>query len=139
MRQSVILTCLSLTLSLSLLAREEVSMSAPILQVTPEEISFTTTFSNFVPGGSYRLGVGTTGDKTNSTTIELLKENIVLSKKVVGFEQGFARSWFEVDRIVVRGLLFRSAELPGSGEDLTLKVTLPRAVTCPHNRVHSLC
>jgi hypothetical protein len=102
-------------------------MSAPILQVTPEEISFTTTFSNFVPGSSYRLGVGTTGDKTNSTTIELLKENIVLSKKVVGFEQGFARSWFEVDRIFVRGLLFRSAELPGSGEDLTLKVTLPRA------------
>ena len=102
-------------------------MSAPLLQVTPQEISLTARFSHFVRGNYYRLGIGTTGEKINNLEIEIFKGNAVLAKELISFEQGFAESWFEVDQISVQGFHFLRAEVPEAGEELTLKVSFPRA------------
>ena len=37
-----------------------------------------------------------------------------------------ASAYFEVDEILVQGFLFSSADLPDEGEEITLKVTIPR-------------
>ncbi len=110
-------------------------MSAPLLQVTPQEISLTARFSHFVRGNYYRLGIGTTGEKINDLEMEILKGNTVLAKELISFEQGFAQSWFEVDQIFVQGFHFLRAEVPEAGEELTLKVSLPRAEGERHERL----
>lgn len=123
----VLITIVSPTLIWPLLGQDEASMSAPVLRGTPEEISVTTRFSNFVPGNRYRLGVGTAGDKIDNAKIELLKGDTPLSKKLASFRQGYAKDWFEVKEIVVQGFLFSAADLPRQDEELTLKVSIPRA------------
>lgn len=110
-------------------------MSAPLLQVTPQEISLTARFFNFVRGSYYRLGIGTTGEKINNLEMEILKGNAVLAKELISFEQGFAQPWFEVDQIFVQGFHFLRAEVPEAGEELTLKVSLPRIEGERHERL----
>ena len=127
MRNRVLAICLWVTCTGSLVGQVRASMSPPILKTGPEEISFTTRFSHFAGGSDYRLGVGTTGDEMNNAKFELSKGDTVLSKELVSFRQGFASAYFEVDRILVQGFLFSSDDLPDEGEEITLKVTIPRA------------
>jgi len=103
-----------------------VALSAPILKADPDQISFTTRFSSFISGSDYRLGVGTTGDEIEGIEVELTQGDTALSKKLVSFHQGFASAYFEVEEILVQGFLFSSADLPGEGEEVALKVTIPR-------------
>ena len=91
-------------------------MSAPVLRTSPEEICFTARFSDFKAGEDYRIGVGTVGEKIRDATIELVKDDTVLPNQVETFEQGFARSWFEVDKISVQGFVLPSSKLPAEGE-----------------------
>ncbi len=104
-----------------------VSLSAPVLKAGPDQISFTTRFSSFVSGSDYRLGVGTTGDEIEGIEVELTLGDTPLSKKRASFRQGFASAYFEVEEILVQGFLFPSSELPGEGEEVAMKVTIPRA------------
>ena len=127
MSRSLLATFMILAPNLFLLGQDRVSMSAPQLAVTPEELRLTAHFSHFVRGSYYRLGVGTTGEKINNLKMDLFKGRTVLDKELVSFQQGFAQSWFEVDQLFVEGFNFLRAEVPRAGETLTLKVTLPRA------------
>ncbi len=101
-------------------------MSAPVLRTSPEEIRFTARFSDFKAGEDYRIGVGTVGEKIRDATIELVKDDTVLPNQVETFEQGFARSWFEVDKISVQGFVLAASKLPAEGEALLLRVVVPR-------------
>ncbi|MEE8160720.1 MAG: hypothetical protein V3T61_03695 [Acidobacteriota bacterium] len=101
-------------------------MSAPVLRTSPEEIRFTARFSDFKAGEDYRIGVGTVGEKIRDATIELVKDDTVLPNQVETFEQGFARSWFEVDKISVQGFVLPPSKLPAEGEALLLRVVVPR-------------
>ena len=101
-------------------------MSAPVLRPSPEEIRFTALFSDFQAGEDYRIGVGTVGEKIQNVRIELIKNDAVLSNPIETFEQGFASSWFEVEKISVWGYVLSAAELPAKGESLLLRVVVPR-------------
>ena len=102
-------------------------MSAPVLRTSPEEIRFTARFSDFQAGEDYRIGVGTAGEKIQDATIELVKDTTVLPNQVETFEQGFSKSWFEVDKISVQGFVLPAAKLPAEGEALLLRVVVPRS------------
>ncbi len=113
--------------TVSLAGQGRVSLSAPILKGEPDQISFTTRFSSFVSGSDYRLGVGTTGDKIEGIEVELTQGDTPLSKKQASFRQGFATAYFEVEEILVQGFLFPATDLPGEGEEVAMKVTIPRS------------
>lgn len=124
MRKYALTTFLSLAFHGLLLGQAE--MSAPALRAGAEEIQLTARFSNFSKGESYRLGVGTSSAQLQNTKIELLKGETILTNKLVNFQQGYTKSWFEVDKILVQGFVFASDEGPAQSEELTLRVTLPR-------------
>ncbi len=127
MRKFVLLTFIGVVFTWSLLGQGRVSMTAPVLKAETEQISFTTRFSDFVAGSDYRLGVGTTGDKIEGAEFELSKDNAPLSTELISFTQGFASAYFEVEEISVQGFSFPSTDLPGAGEEVAMKVTIPRA------------
>ena len=135
MSRVLLATFLFLIPDLFLLGQETASMSAPLLRTTPQEISLTARFSNFVQGSYYRLGIGTTAEQINDLEMEILKGNTVLAKELISFEQGFTQSWFEVDQISIQGFHFLRAEVPEAGEELTLKVSFPRAEGESHERL----
>ncbi len=126
MRKVGVLTFLWVILTWSLVGQDRVSLAPPVLKAEPDQISFTTRFSSFVSGSDYRLGVGTTGDEIEDIEVELTQGDTPLSKKLVSFRQGFASAYFEVEEILVQGFLFPSADLPGEGEEVAMKVTIPR-------------
>ncbi len=126
MRKLRLLSYLWVIFTASLMGQGRVSLSAPILKAEADQISFTTRFSSFVSGSDYRLGVGTTGDEIEGIEFELTQGDTPLSKKLASFHQGFASAYFEVEEILVQGFFFPSTELPGEGEEVTMKVTIPR-------------
>jgi len=126
MRKFRTLTFLWIMLTAALVGQNRVSLSAPILRGEPDQISFTTRFSSFVSGSDYRLGVGTTGDEIEGIEVELTQGDSPLSKKRASFRQGFASAYFEVEEILVQGFLFPAADLPSEGEEVAMKVTIPR-------------
>lgn len=101
-------------------------MTSPVIRTSTEEVTFSTEFSDFVPGADYRLGVGTAGSKLTAK-LELLKNEVAVEKAPASFVQGFASSWWDVDRVSVQGFVLSRAELPGKGEKLRLRVSLSRA------------
>lgn len=127
MRKFRILTFLWVILTVSLVGQDRVSLAPPVLKGEPDQISFTTRFSGFVSGSDYRLGVGSTDGEIEGIQFELSQGGTSLSKKLVSFSQGYASQYFEVEEIQVQGFLFPSAELPGKGEEVGMKVTIPRA------------
>jgi len=127
MRKFRTLAFLWVILTASLVGQNRVSLAAPVLKGGPDQISFTTRFSSFISGSDYRLGVGTTGDDIEGIEIELSKGGTPLSKKLASFSQGYASAYFEVEEIQVQGFSFPSTDLPGEGEEVAMKVTIPRA------------
>lgn len=126
MRRFVLVTFLCVSFPWSLLGQGRASLSAPVLKAEPEGITFTTRFSQFVSGNDYRIGVGTDGEEITDAQFELSQGDSVLSKELFSFRQGFAKAYFNVEEILVRGFFFPASELPAAGEQLTLKVTMPR-------------
>jgi hypothetical protein len=124
MRKYGVIIVLNLTLGGFLLG--QAVMSPPVLKSTPEEISFATRFSEFTAGENYRIGVGAAGEEIRDAKIELVKGDTVLSSETATFEQGYTRSWFEVDNISVQGFLLSDDQFPADGEQLILRVTVPR-------------
>ena len=127
MRTFRTLAFLWVILTASLVGQDRVSLAPPILKGEPDQISFTTRFSTFNSGSDYRLGVGTTGDEIEGIEIELSQGGTILSKKQASFSQGYASAYFEVEEIQVQGFLFPSSDLPAQGEEVAMKVTIPRA------------
>ena len=127
MRNWLFATFLGLCLVVPVRGQEEAAMASPVLRATPEAINITARFSNFPSGSQYRLGVGAVGEGIGDVELELLKGDAPVSKESVSFKQGYAQSWFEVDEIAVRGYTLASSDHPAQGQDLVLKITLPRA------------
>ncbi len=127
MRKFRTLTFLWVILTASLVGQDRVTLAPPVLKGEPDQISFTTRFSSFVSGSDYRLGVATTGEEIEGIEFELSQGGAPLSKKLVSFSQGFASAYFEVEEIQVQGFSFPSTDLPGEGEEVAMKVTIPRA------------
>ena len=127
MRKCALLIGLTLGLGWQILGQDPASMSSPRISTTAGAINFITRFSTFAPGGDYRLGVGTRGQRIRRIKMELLQGNKPLPKRRMTFPQGLAGPWFHVNEILVQGFVFRSAELPTQGEEFVLKVTIPRA------------
>ena len=127
MRKFTLLTFFWVVFTWLLVGQGRVSMAPPVLKAEPEQISFTTRFSNFVSGSDYRLGVGTTGDEIDGAGFELSTAGGPLSKELISFRQGFASAYFEVEEVFVQGFSFPSTDLPAEGEEVSMKVTIPRA------------
>lgn len=116
-----------LALCLPAWAQYRATMTAPVIRPSTDEVVFNSEFSDFVPGADYRLGVGTAGGKVTSLKIELLKNDAVVKKNPVSFVQGYTSSWWDVDKVSIRGFVLARDELPEKGKKVRLKITLPRA------------
>lgn len=101
-------------------------MSSPTVRANEEGVQITARFSNFSKESSYRIGVGTTGAQLENAKIELLKGETPLSNNLVNFKQGYTQSWFEVDEILVRGVVFTPDGDPAPSEAVLIRVTLPK-------------
>ncbi len=112
-------------------------MTAPVIKTSTEEVTFSTEFSDFVPGADYRLGVGTAGPKL-TVKLELLKNEVAVEKATFTFVQGFTSSWWDVERVSVQGFALSRAELPRKGEKLRLKVSLSREHANQHKKIYVL-
>ena len=127
MKNWILIVFLSLTVAWPALGQQEASMSSPILKATADEVGVTTRFSAFPSGNEYRLGVGSVGGAISDLKIELSKGDTQLSKNVESFTQGYTNSWFEVDEISVQGYHLTSGDIPASGEELIMTISVPRS------------
>ena len=127
MKNWSLIVFLSFTLAGPVLGQQEASMSSPLLKATAEEVGLTARFSAFPSGNDYRLGVGSVGGAISDLKIELSKGDVQLSKNVESFNQGYTNSWFEVDEISVQGFHLTASDLPASGEELILTISVPRS------------
>jgi len=101
-------------------------MEGPLIKAEPEEVIVTTYFWDFLPGKTYRLGIGTSGTGLENAKLELLKGDIPRSNPQRSFVQGFAENWFEVEKVKVEGFYLSPDDYPEPGEQLILRVTIPR-------------
>ncbi|MEE8349694.1 MAG: hypothetical protein V3R94_09000 [Acidobacteriota bacterium] len=127
MRRFILVAVLFLSFPGFVLGQGRATLSSPVLKTEPDAITFTTRFSTFVDGNDYRIGVGTSGDELTGAQFELSQGGSALSKELFSFSQGFAKAYFDLDEIQVQGFFFPSAELPSAGEELVLKVVVPRS------------
>ncbi len=104
-------------------AQERVSMSAPIIRSTGEDLVFTVRFEGFVDGRSYRLGVAAAGAAPEAT-VELLKGASPLNLKAAEFVQENTKGWWGVDSIRALGYILGPADLPD--EPVTFRITIAR-------------
>jgi len=122
----MLLTFLGVALVGALLAQDRPSMSSPVLRSEAESIAFTTKFSSFSSGKSYRIGVGSAEEALQDAQIELSKGGSDLSNEIQSFKQAFASGYFEVEEVAASGFIFEADELQ-PGDELTLRVVVPRA------------
>jgi len=126
MKKSLFLAVCSAACVWTLLAQDRPSMTAPVLKSEADTITFSTRFSTFSAGKSYRIGVGSTEEALENAEIELLKAGNPFSKEPENFRQEFASGYFEVEEVVAKGYVFAADELT-SEDELTLRVALPRS------------
>ncbi len=138
MRRIVTVVSFSLVLSFYLQAQDQASMTAPLVMKTLETVSVSARFSDFVSGNDYRLGVGTDQGQISNATIELVKNDTVVQKKLLDFEQRYCSHWWDIDQISMQGFVFSSAETPEKDESLTMRVTIPKAAIGKINNLYIL-
>lgn len=107
----------------SMQAQERVSMSAPIIRSTAEELVFTVRFEGFTDGRTYRLGVAAAG-ATPEASLELLRDDSPLNLSPTEFVQENTKAWWGVDSIKARGYTLGPNNLPDGA--VTLRVTMAR-------------
>ncbi len=127
MKRFILVALLCLSFPWSGLGQGRASLTSPVLKAERDTITFTTRFADFLDGSDYRIGVGVVGEELDGAQFELTQGDSALSKELFSFRQGFATAYFNVDEIQVQGFFFPSAELPPAGEELTLKVSVPRS------------
>lgn len=127
MKRHLLRLFLTLGFAGAVLAQGSVTMSPPVLRSTAEGVTFTARFSDFSPGSEYRIGVGTTGDKINNLQLELLRGDAARPVPMSTFTQGHTAQWFQVNEIVMNGFVLLGPEVPGPGEEIVLKASVPRS------------
>ena len=138
MRGIVTLISFTLVFPFYVLAQDEASMTAPLVMKTLDTVSVSARFSNFASGYDYRLGVGTDQGQVSDATIELVKNDAPVQKKLLDFEQGYCSHWWDIDQISMQGFVFSSAEIPGKDESLTMKITVPKTAIDKINKLYIL-
>jgi hypothetical protein len=84
--------------------------------------------SNFVPGKSYRLGVGCAGDKQLAAEVALSKADAPITKDSVEFKQGNTAHWWNVPELWCVGFTFTPDELSTQGLEFKLTASVDREV-----------
>jgi hypothetical protein len=115
-------------------AQERVSMSAPIIRSTGEDLVFTVRFESFADGRAYRLAVAAAGAKAPDVVLELLKGEEPMQLKPAEFLQENTKGWWGVDSIHARGYTLGPAGLPD--EIVTFKVTITRDAADQHDKLY---
>jgi hypothetical protein len=128
-----------LSFAAPLLAQNRAAMSAPVIRPTPEGVTISAQFSNFVSEGEYRLGIATVeGKPLTGAQVELIKGDQPLTRNPVDFDQGHTSGWWQVSKVSTRGFFLRGNDLPKEDERLTLRVTIPRDELRKHDKVFLL-
>lgn len=115
-------------------AQERVSMSAPIIRSTGEELILTVKVENFANDKSYRVGVAMAGAKAPDAKLELMKEDSPVNAEAVEFVQENTKGWWGVDSIKAKGYNLGPAGLPEEG--LTMRVTIPKDVADGYEKLY---
>ena len=117
---------LFLTPTSLLLAQDSATMSAPVVRTAEGQVIFTTQVENFVAGSKYRVGIGGVGNSGPAASIELELGENALAKPETDFTQGYTSHWWGMDALKSRGVALAAGELPSKGQQLTVRVKVPR-------------
>ena len=111
------------SLTLVALGQGRVAMSSPIIRNKEGRLFLIVSFSDFQPGSSYQLGIGSNGVDLTSAKVELTSEGQLSNIQLVSFEQGNTQGWWGVSSIQARG--YRPGKSVGPGQKLTMSVQMP--------------
>lgn len=115
-------------------AQERVSMSAPIIRSTGDDLVFTVRFESFADGRTYRLAVAAAGAKAPAVTLELLKGETPVEMKSAEFVQENTKGWWGVDSIKAWGYTLGPSGLPD--DPVTLRVTISRDAADQYEKLY---
>lgn len=110
-------------LTLIALGQGRVAMSSPVIRSKEGSVFLVVNFSDFQPGSSYQIGIGSTSVDLTSAKIELVVDSRLSNAQLASFEQGNTQGWWGVSSIQVRG--YRLGTSVGPGQKLTLSVQMP--------------
>lgn len=111
------------SLTLVALGQGRVAMSSPVIRSKEGSLFLVVNFSDFQSGGSYQLGIGSSGVDLTSAQIELVADNALGNVQLVSFEQGNTQGWWGISSIQVRG--YQLGTSVGPGQKLTMSVQMP--------------
>lgn len=121
---SVLVLCL-FSICLTPLMGQGATMGSPVVRIVENDVRISVRLENFNAEDSYRIGVGVAGETAPSADMTLtVGANTV--GEVTEFIQGFTAHWWDVEQIAAKGLVLSGENLPASGEEGSLQITIPR-------------
>ena len=115
---------------------QQASMSSPVIKTKDNTVHLIVSFSSFLAGKSYRLGIGCEAGDLVGAKLELVEDGAEVELPVKTFEQGHnTQQWWGVEKLSVRGYVLEGDALPGTGARLTLSVQVPLAVANEKGRL----
>jgi len=136
--KKLVVVILFLSIGLFLSGQDRATMSAPVIRATPEGVTFSASFSDFAPGGEYRLGIATAAGKLGSSKVELLKNGTAIQLQPVDFDQNYTSNWWSVPKVSVHGYTLSGNNVPAKTDKLTLRVTLSKDELDKQKKVYLL-
>jgi hypothetical protein len=121
--KNLVAACLIWSLASVALGQGRVAMSSPIIRSKEKSLFLVVSFSDFQPGSSYQLGIGSNGVDLTSAKIELTLGSQLSSSPLVSFEQGNTQGWWGTNSIQVRG--YQLGTSVGPGQKITMSVQIP--------------
>jgi len=101
-------------------------MGSPVVRIVENDVMISVRLEGFNAGEKYRVGVGVAGDTALPLEMTFTKGADSFSE-THEFIQGFTAHWWNVEQIASRGLELSGDMLPGSGEEGSLQITVPRS------------
>ena len=115
---------------------QQASMSPPVIKTKDNTVHLIVSFSSFLAGKSYRLGVGCSAGDLAGAKLELIEDDSEVELPVKTFEQGHnTEQWWGVKKLNARGYELDGDTVPATDARLRLRVEVPLAVANEKGRL----
>ena len=113
------------SLCFATVSAQGVTMGSPVVRIVEGNVMISVRAESFNAGDKYRIGVGVEGETPLAAEMTFTKGAETIGE-VSEFTQGFTAHWWNVEQIICKGIELSGDMLPGSGEEGSLQISIPR-------------
>ena len=115
------------SLSSVALAQDSVSMNAPVIKSTDDEVVLMATFTGFDRSKDYRIAVGVEKGSMNGFELDVRKNGEAIQLPPTSFTQGFTASWWGVPELKSTGFAVTADNISGMEDRITLRIKVAKS------------